>query len=66
MNILKDADLAPFHLKPGDTISVDWNGETMLAEPIKNHTLVNRCIIFEVQDQFGFKTGIGAILGERE
>lgn len=65
MKILKDVDIAPIYMRPGSTLSVDWNGETILTQPIETEMVVDRAIVFEVQDQFGFKTGIGVVLGEK-
>lgn len=66
MKVLLDKEIAPLYMQPGDTLSVSYKGEEVLTQKIETPVLANRAIIFEIQDEFGFKSGIGAILGEKQ
>jgi hypothetical protein len=67
MKILKDKKLKyPIHLGPTDTLSVDFNGDTILTTPIGNHMIVDRVVVYEIHNEFGFKTGLAAMVGESE
>jgi hypothetical protein len=66
MKILKEVDLEhPIMMGVADTLSVTYKEETVTTHHLENPLLIDRVIIFEVQDEFGFKTGIGAMLGEK-
>lgn len=66
MKILKETDVAPIIMRLGDTLSVSYNQETVLTHPVETQQVINHVVIFEIQDEFGFKTGIGAIVGEKQ
>lgn len=66
MKKVKDVDVSPIYLRPGDTFSVSYNEETILTHPIENDMLINRVAIYEIQDQYGFKTGLCAMVGEKK
>jgi hypothetical protein len=66
MKILKEVDLDhPIMMGVADKLEVGFNGETVTTHFLDKPQFINRVIIFEVQDEFGFKTGIGAMLGEK-
>lgn len=66
MKILRDTEIAPLYMQPGTSMSVSWNGEEVLTQKITKPITANRILIFEIQDELGFKTGIGAIVGESQ
>lgn len=66
MKILRDKEIAPLYMGPDSTLSVSWNGEQVLTQKITKPITANRVLIFEIQDELGFKTGIGAIVGESQ
>ena len=66
MKILKEKDVSPIIMRPGDSLSVSWQDETIETFKVETYQTINRVVIFEIQDQYGFKTGIGAIVGEKQ
>ena len=66
----KDIDVAPIYLRKGDTFSVSHSLEGGPSRELLTHTMeenlvVNRVSVIKVKDEFGFKTAIGAVFGEK-
>jgi len=64
--ILRDAQVGPIHLRLNDTLNVSYNGKLLYSEPIKKKIVCDRVIIFGVENELGFKTGMGCIVGEAD
>jgi hypothetical protein len=65
MKILKEQNLEwPVLVGPRDSLSIDYNGEHVCTVPVGNPMLIDRVVICEIQDEFGFKTGLAAFMGE--
>ncbi len=67
--ILKTENFKPIYTSLGDLVTVsytDMSGkEHILADTIITNSMkIDTAIIFEVNNEFGLKTGIGGILGE--
>ena len=45
-------------------MSIDYNGELVCTVPVGNPMKIDRVMIYEIQDEFGFKTGLAAFMGE--
>lgn len=70
MRVRKQEDIAKIYLLPGDTIHLsytDADGEkTELIQDQVNETLtVDRVVIVDFENEFGFKRGLGALMGEK-
>lgn len=66
----KNIDVMPIRLLKGDTFSVSHSLEGGPSRELVTHTMeedliVNRVSVIKVKDEFGFKTAIGAIFGEK-
>jgi len=66
----KDIDVAPIYLRKGDTFHVSHSLEGGPSRELLTHTMeenlvVNRVSVIKVKDEFGFKTAIGAVFGEK-
>jgi hypothetical protein len=66
----KDIDIAPIYMRAGDTLHVSHSADGGPSKELIEHKMeesmtVNRISIIKIKDELGFKTAIGAILGER-
>lgn len=56
------------HLKPKDTLNVIYNyanGESVcLSHEIENFQIIDKCAIFEIDNEFGFEFGYCAVIGK--
>lgn len=66
MKILKDEPIAPIYMRPGDKLSVNWKDEHLVTHDIDTAMIVNHVTIVELQDEHGFKTGLGCFIGDKE
>lgn len=56
--------VGPFAVIPGDTISVCKDEEELVRADIETAMLVDEVVVFEFEDEFDLKQGVGGVLGK--
>ena len=71
MKIRKQEDISKINLLPGDTLVVSFkaaDGTTteLVRDGIDNAMVVDRITVVDLDNEYGFKRGLGALFGERQ
>ncbi|HEA67761.1 MAG TPA: hypothetical protein ENI07_13185 [Desulfobacterales bacterium] len=53
------------YLEPGDVIRLIWDGKTVLSKEVIKSMVINEAGVFEFDNEFEMKQGIGGVFGKR-
>ena len=71
MKLIKQTDIAPIMVRPGDRINLSYadnqgQEHPVLSHPIEEADTFNAVAIFEVKNELGFESGFAGVFGKKE